>query len=688
MFDKELKERLEKMCKPEPVEVGTRPRLSIPALSGMVQSVVSEADAEAMAARLMRLPVSFLALEVLPREAGHLGGLAAGLSGSPSLAMGLVAIVPEAATGRLLAVRYALDVRAEGVAANLKRVLGMPVRLVVHCLATAFLALRSLDIAWPRAAFSTQLAARLLTLGRHHVRYEADSGAADDEEAAARAKDKRAGAVDLLHLAREHGVAVPPAVNLDGVRERLLGAGPGAPLSAQDAQALSASACAVAGLHLPLRTALAAAGLDWHYDNVELPGAVALAEVQRQGVTVSSERIQLAQKAAERAVSEYAAQLISYGVTRPRSMEDRRHALARLGLLHHFKREDTASGYSFDEDALELCRNVHPVVDLLYRFDRFSHVVDERLFAGDFTESDGRIHPRVHVLGAESGRPTFKDGNLVGVGRIFRPVVRPDGDGFGLVELDYKAQEVFIAAAHFGDDVLLEDCNSGDPYVRMVRELCSTELAPEEADLDDESLARAHPDLRTRMKLLVLAMMYGMTDASIAAQAGTDLAGARQLRERFFQRYSALKTGMERAVEQLVVRGYAEGITGLKRFRGKTGPLSGWERRWAVNTVIQGGGACILKLLLPPLAAYLGRLGGRVVLPIFDAVLIQVPLIEGMVPSGIVDGARGLMVEAMRELYPATRPRVDVNDADPSCWNKDGHSNSIERFLADPMFKL
>jgi hypothetical protein len=34
------------------------------------------------------------------------------------------------------------------------------------------------------------------------------------------------------------------------------------------------------------------------------------------------------------------------------------------------------------------------------------------------------------------------------------------------------------------------------------------------------------------------------------------------------------------------------------------------------------------------------------------------------------------------------RPRVEVNRAHPECWNKDGHADSLERFLSDPTFSL
>ncbi len=254
----------------------------------------------------------------------------------------------------------------------------------------------------------------------------------------------------------------------------------------------------------------------------------------------------------------------------------------------------------------------------------------------------------------------------------------------------FKSREVFITAAHFNDPMLLADCNNGDPYCEMIRRFCLSDLAPGDALLDDKSLAIAlgaekFKTLRGRMKVLMLATIYGMGDRAIAAQAGTTLQGAQQLRRRFFARYETLHAGIQRAERQLQARGYTVTATGLRRYRGAGGRLSAWERHWAVNAPIQGGSACVQKLLLPRLAAFMRRHGGRIVLPIFDAMLVGYPR---EARDAVLAGAPMLMVETMRELYPATRPRVDTTAGAPWCWNKDDHADSIERFLADVEFKL
>lgn len=660
MFDKALLRRLAAIPKGTPPLLVDRVRLPSASVGG-IRIVAAAPDVARMEAELGQSKVTHLAL-------AFLGGNSARVGDSPRAA-GLVAVVRDAAD-QLLAVRYALDLRSRVVVVALGRVLDRPHRVVVHDLPSTYVLLRAAGLAWPRATFSTRLAARLLGLGTTHAAYEKASDAQSAKVAAAAKRDEQ---VSLLRLAQKYGVVVPASPERPETMRQLAGSQNATPINLLMAEAITDDATIAAALHLPLRSALVEAGLDWHFDHVEQPGALALAELAREGATVDRARMSRARVATERAVAFFEAQLRMHGFKSPRSFQDQLRVIGSLGLLELFRSD---RGFSFDEDRLEEHRDRHAVVELLLRHSKFTKLLDQGLLNGSLVAADGRVHPRVDPLGSETGRPTFRGGNLPGIGRIMRPIVVPDGPGLGLVELDFKMQELVIAAAQFGDDVLLADCNDGDAYVRMVRELCPDQLSGDDAASDDSVLAPKYPRLRDRLKLFALITLYGGESETAV------------FRERFFERYPMLKAGMRLAVEGLRARGYAEGVTGLKRYRGASGRLMKWEERWAVNTVIQGGGACVLKLLLPRLQKFLALHGGRVVLAIFDAVVIQVPLRDGRVPVEIVEGAKAIMVEAMRELYPATLPRVSVNDSDPSCWNKDGHSDSIERFLADPMFRL
>ena len=75
----------------------------------------------------------------------------------------------------------------------------------------------------------------------------------------------------------------------------------------------------------------------------------------------------------------------------------------------------------------------------------------------------------------------------------------------------------------------------------------------------------------------------------------------------------------------------------------------------------------------------------KLLLPVHDAVVIEC---DADKVREIGETARQIMAGAVRRYYPKLKPRVDINNHDPSCWNKDGQSHSLDRFLSDPQYKL
>lgn len=692
-------------AKPPPL-IRLRPALppSLVTLAEGVQVVTTGADAERMADALGRLDAAFVGLDTEFRygEPGDPFDDWQDLTRLRPLQVSLVAMVRSEGGAGYVPVRYSVDVRRLDTRTGLARVLEGPHTFVAHHFKSEYMALRALGLPWPRAWFCTWIAAQMLDLGRHHARY-IDLAPTDDaagELAERTAGARRSAATSLLAQLNLYGIAYPFGGDKSAMQRRFADLSDAEPLSAVDHAYATADAYGAAALYLPQRLALAEAGLTHHYDAIELPAALTLAEIEYAGVAVDRAKIRAAREAAERAVATYERELQTYGFKEEEtptggarvmvvSTIERRKVFDELRLLHMFVSGRTASGYSFGKERLKEHQAVHRAIRLLYLHAKYSGILRDRLFAEEFIGTDGRVHPWINPLGADSGRPAFKKPNLVGLGKILRPIVVPDDPGYEIAELDYVAQEVFIAAAHFGDPVLLDDCNRGDPYCEMIRQFCRDDFPDGDVPTDDAGVSAALGPVRFaarrgQMKILMLATMYGMGDKAIATQAGVTLEGAKRLRARFFERYSGLAVGMERAVRQLQDRGYTQTVTGLRRYRGQGGPLSSWEKKWAVNAPIQGGGACVLKALLPSLQAFLLRHGGRVVLPIFDAVLIQYSCEHGPV---VIHGARDLMIETMRRLFPGTQPRVDVNSKAPWCWNKNGRHDSIERFVDDPEFR-
>src|SRR4029078_6534323 len=89
--------------------------------------------------------------------------------------------------------------------------------------------------------------------------------------------------------------------------------------------------------------------------------------------------------------------------------------------------------------------------------------------------------------------------------------------GWGMALLDWKAQEIGIAAGLSNDPGLMSYFRAGAPHMGFA---IRAGLAPPEAT------AETHGDVRTMVKPISLGSQYGMTKYGAAAQSGRSLAWA------------------------------------------------------------------------------------------------------------------------------------------------------------------
>ena len=120
-------------------------------------------------------------------------------------------------------------------------------------------------------------------------------------------------------------------------------------------------------------------------------------------------------------------------------------------------------------------------------------------------------------------------------------------------------------------------------------------------------------------------------------------------------------------------------------YRARTGVPSTWETNWIKNYPVQGSAATVFKVAMNRLDRPYREYDAWLVIPMHDAVVFEAPL-EHL--KAVAELTARVMTDAVREWFPVLRPRVEVNIAQPDCWNKDGHADSLERWAADPCFTL
>jgi DNA polymerase-1 len=398
-------------------------------------------------------------------------------------------------------------------------------------------------------------------------------------------------------------------------------------------------AAALSLLYVPLRHALAAAGLERLHDQVELPLVRVLARMEIAGIRVDAKELRRIADAlrAECAQLEEEIQKLAGETFNVNSTPQLRTVLyERLGLTPGRK---TKTGFSTDAATLEKLRGQHPVIDALLRYrevEKLRSTYGESLLAE--VAADGRIHATFHQTVARTGRLSSDRPNLHNIpvrsdeGRQLRKAFIP-ADGCQLLVADYDQIELRVIAHLSGDPGLIE-------------------AFAERRDVHRATAARVFavepgavtPAQRSRAKMVSYGLAYGMETHGLAQRLSIEPAEAQQILTAYFAAFPAVRAFMDETVVEARSKGYTETLFGRRRplpdLHSPNRTLRMAAERQAMNAGIQGLAADLFKVALVRLDHALAEraVRSRVVLQVHDEVIVEVPedehdMIGALVPD-------------------------------------------------------
>jgi DNA polymerase I-like protein with 3'-5' exonuclease and polymerase domains len=194
--------------------------------------------------------------------------------------------------------------------------------------------------------------------------------------------------------------------------------------------------------------------------------------------------------------------------------------------------------------------------------------------------SDGRIRVNFRPFGTRTGRnaPHAREYPLLQAKWLRGLVCAPPGRA--LAQLDYQAQEVYIAGKLSEDRRLLEDLET-DPYLGLAMR---AGFAPAGAT------KKTHGSVREIFKIALLGSIYGMKEQSLAKRLGIDEMTAREVRGQLKRQYPALWGWLEDVVRAAYSTRYLETELGWPLHVGIQ-----LDSRTLRNHLVQGNGADILR---------------------------------------------------------------------------------------------
>jgi DNA polymerase-1 len=416
----------------------------------------------------------------------------------------------------------------------------------------------------------------------------------------------------------------------------------------------------------PLEKALAEAGLDRLFREIEMPLIPVLAEMEVAGVAIDRDAlarldVEFSGEMARLESEIYVDVGHEFNLGSPKQLEQ-----ILFYELNLPKGKRTKTGYSTDASVLEELKPAHPMIGKLLDWRLYSKLRSTYIEALPtmVSDRDGRLHTTFHQAVAATGRLSSSDPNLQNIpirsdlGRRIRRAFVAGGPDVTLLAADYSQVELRILAHVSGDEHLRDAFARG---ADIHRETAARVLhkAPEDVTHDERSMA----------KMVNFGLAYGMSDFGLSSRAGISRSEAKAFIDNYFATYSGISYYMLHIKELARQQGYVTTLLGRRRFipelRMSNPSLRGAGERMAINMPIQGTAADIIKIAMIRLPEKLraarveGRpLRARVLLQVHDELVLEVPRDEVDVVAQIV---RSTMEGALKLDVPLT---VDVKVGD------------------------
>ena len=387
---------------------------------------------------------------------------------------------------------------------------------------------------------------------------------------------------------------------------------------------------------------------------VELPLVDVLIDLERAGVKLDVKQVaEISGRVAERIASlereiwDLAGEEFTIGS--PQQLSE--ILFNKLGLS---KKRRGKTGFSTDARVLQAIRGEHEIIEKVEDWRELSKLKSTYLDALPelIDARTGRLHTTFNQTATTTGRLSSTNPNLQNVpirtelGREIRSCFVAE-EGHRLISADYSQVELRVLAHIAGEDVLKEIFRRGeDVHTATAGTILRT--APEDVD----------PGTRSKAKMVNYGIVYGLSAYGLADRLQIPQEEAQEFIDRYLEGFPKVKEFIDSTIERAREEGHVSTLFGrirrIPELRARQWTTRSLGERLAVNTVIQGTAADILKVAMLRCHDALADMDTRLVLTVHDELLFEAPDDE-------VEAAKEIVVREMAEAYELDPPlEVDV----------------------------
>lgn len=362
------------------------------------------------------------------------------------------------------------------------------------------------------------------------------------------------------------------------------------------------------------------------YWNLERPLIAILAEMEQAGIRVNAEELRRQSVDVTKRLDETIAEIYEmagheFNIDSPIQLRK-----VLFEEQHLPVRRKTQTGPSTDQEVLEELALIHPLPAKIIEHRQLSKLKGTYLdtLPELIHPETGRIHCSFNQVVAATGRLSCSEPNLQNIpirtaeGRKIRRAFIPGQTGWKLVCADYSQIELRILAHFSADEALKAAFQQGIDIHSAVA-----------ADVFGVAVEQVNSDQRRMAKAVNFGVIYGQSPFGLAATLGIEKEIAAKFIQDYFVKYAGVNRFIHHTLSECQETGFAKTILGRRReiegIRSQRGPNLNMPERTAVNTVIQGSAADLIKLAMIHVQARLKHegLAARMLLQIHDELVFE-----------------------------------------------------------------
>ncbi len=364
------------------------------------------------------------------------------------------------------------------------------------------------------------------------------------------------------------------------------------------------------------------------YQDIEIPLVPILSDVERGGVLLDEEQLNLQSRELEKRLHEleqeaYGLAGEAFNLGSPKQLQQ--IFFEKLG-LPVIKKTPKGQPSTAEPVLQELALDYPlPKVIMEYRgLSKLKSTYTDQL-PKQIAQSTGRIHTSYHQAVTATGRLSSSDPNLQNIPirteegrRVRKAFTAPDG--YKVMAADYSQIELRIMAHLSQDEGLIHAFKNGLDIHKATA-----------AEVFGGSVEEVSDDHRRSAKAINFGLIYGMSAFGLSRQLNISRGDAQDYINLYFDRYPGVKEYMDRTREVAAEQGYVETIFGRRLYLPEI-KASNFQRRQAaertaINAPMQGTAADIIKKAMIAVHGWLAssNLDTRMTMQVHDELVLEVP---------------------------------------------------------------